>query len=172
MTDMAAIDLDSRKATKSEQPYRRLETSFFKAVNQVTEPLIHKGLASHPLCWPASAIVLETTGRKTGRTYKVPLLATRVGEFLLVGTVRAARSQWLRNLASQPKSTFWLGGRKHHANAFVIGPDFETPRGTSAPPVVRCLANALVQYSRMFGVGFAILAPRRSGRKGTRNVCA
>ena len=88
------------------QPLCQLESIFLKALNQVAEPLIRAGFGN-PVCWPIGAIVLETTGRNTDRTYNVPLLATRTGSLLLVSTVRC-RSQWLKNLAAHPRARYWL----------------------------------------------------------------
>src|ERR1043165_2880458 len=109
-----------------DQPLYQLEATFYKALNRVAEPLVRAGLGN-PVCWPAGAIVLEITGRKTGRIYKVPLLAMRTGALLLVSPVRR-RSQWLKNLATRPRTRYWLGGRSHEARAFVMAPGLVAPR--------------------------------------------
>ena len=145
------------------QPQRQLESIFFKALNQAAEPLIRAGFGN-PVCWPAGAIVLETTGRKTGRIYRIPLLATRIGGLLLVSTVRR-RSQWLKNLAMHPRTRYWLGGRLHEASAVVMAPGLATPSLDGTPPLVRFLAGALIPQSQLLGIGFAILAPRQSQTK-------
>lgn len=145
-------------------PLYQLESNFFKALNQVAEPLIRAGFGN-PVCWPTGAIVLETTGRNTGRTYKVPLLATRVGDLLLVSTVRR-RSQWLKNLAVHPRTRYWLGGRLHEASAFVMVPGLKLPSLDGMPLPVSYLASMLIPQSRLLGIGFAILAPHRSQPKG------
>ena len=141
----------------------QLESIWFKALNQIAEPLIRAGLGN-PICLPAGAIVLETEGRRSGRTYKVPLLATRFGGFLLVSTVRR-RSQWLKNLAISPDTRYWLGGRAHETSAFVIAPGSQTPSADRMPPLVSYLAAMLIPQSQLLGIGFAILAPRRSQTK-------
>jgi deazaflavin-dependent oxidoreductase (nitroreductase family) len=105
-------------------------------------------------------IVLETTGRKTGRTHNVPLLATRAGRLLVVSTVRR-RSEWLKNLAANTEVSYWMGGRPAQATAFVIAQGVAAA-AEALPPSARCLAGALAAHSRLFGTGFAILVPRRS----------
>src|SRR5256885_13136475 len=136
----------------------RLETEFFRGLNQFVEPMVRAGLGA-PVLFPAGAIVIEINGRKTGRVSKVPLIAALVGELVVVGTVRR-RSNWLKNLAAHPEVRYWLGGREREATAFAIAPGIETR--DDLPVRVSCLAAALKQHSAMFGTGFAILMPRKS----------
>ncbi|MEN3334813.1 MAG: hypothetical protein V7641_4178 [Blastocatellia bacterium] len=140
----------------------RLENEFYRSLNQLVEPLVRAGVGS-PFLSPTGAIVLETTGRRTGRTYKVPLLATRIGNLLLLSSVRH-RSQWLKNLAANSDTRYWMGGRSHEATAYVIAAGLNAPLD-QLPPHARCLANALILQSNLFGVSFAILAPRQSQTK-------
>ena len=144
------------------QQMARMESDFYRGLNQFVEPLVRAGVGS-PLFWPTGAIVLETTGRTTGRTYNVPLLATRIGDLLLASTVRC-RSQWLKNLAANPDTRYWMGGRSHEATAYVIAAGLAAPLD-EMPPLASCLANALIPQSNLFGVSFAILAPRQSQTK-------
>ena len=134
----------------------RLQADFFRGLNQLVEPLVRAGLGA-PVLTPVGAIVIETQGRKSGQQLNVPLLAALVGDLVVVSTVRK-RSNWLKNLAANPKVRYWLGGRPREATAFAIGAQFEL--GEELPPRVICLANALKQHSALFGTGFAILAPR------------
>lgn len=144
------------------QEMARLESEFYRGLNSVVEPLVRAGIGS-PLLWPTGAIVLETTGRSTGRTYNVPLLATRIGDLLLVSTIRR-QSQWLKNLAANSDARYWMGGRSHEAIAYVFAAGRNAPLG-EMPPLARCLAGVLIPQSNLFGVSFAILAPRRSQTK-------
>jgi deazaflavin-dependent oxidoreductase (nitroreductase family) len=144
-------------------PLQQIESMVFTTFNQVAEPLIRAGFAN-PVCWPTGAIVLETTGRKSGRTYKVPVLGARIGSLLLISSVRR-RSQWLKNLAAHPHMRYWLAGRLHGATAFVIAPGLATPSLESMPLLVSHLASMLIPQSKMLGIGFAILAPRQSQTK-------
>ena len=72
----------------------------FRAVNTVVDPVARRGwLAPGPL--GAGVIVLDTVGRRSGRPRSTPLLAARVGDRLVVGTVRG-RSDWMANLGADP----------------------------------------------------------------------
>ena len=143
------------------QSLARLEIGFFDTLNTFAEPLIRAGLGN-PVWWPTGAVVIEVQGRHSGRRYKVPLLAARVGGLLLISTVRR-RSQWLKNLAANPEMRYWLSGRPREATAVVITPGVEA-RLDRLPPIARCLAGALALQSNLLGVGFAILVSRNSGR--------
>jgi len=145
---------------------RSIERDFFRALNRVVEPLVRAGVGS-PRLAPGGLIVLETRGRKTGRLRRTPLVATRVGSHLLVGTFRGDRSDWVRNLAARPRTRFWLGGRVRDARAFVLyeGRRFRAPKGLPAP--LREMARFAHRYTKA-GWAFAILAPtRRSGPAGS-----
>jgi deazaflavin-dependent oxidoreductase (nitroreductase family) len=135
-----------------------LERQFFNSLNQLIEPLVRAGFG-FPCFSPAGAIVLETIGRKSGRKMTVPLAATRIGDLLLVSTVRG-RSQWIKNLAANPDSRYWLGGDLYEATAFVFSPtDGDVER--DLPENVSSLATALYPQGKLFGVSFAILTPRK-----------
>ncbi len=142
---------------------QRLEADLFRNLNQIVEPLVRAGFGS-PVFWPTAAIVLETTGRKSGQPVRVPLLAMRWGEFLIVSTVRR-RSQWLRNLAANGDAHYWLGGKRHDARAWVIATGLAAAKDSEAtgeiqPSRLACLVRLLQQQSRLLGVSFAILSPR------------
>jgi hypothetical protein len=136
------------------QPLAQLEIGFFDTLNLFAEPLIRAGVGN-PVWWPTGAIVIEVRGRHSGRRYKVPLLAARLGGLLLVSTVRR-RSQWLKNLTVNPEMRYWLSGQPHEATAVVIAPGVE-PRLDRLPPMARCMAGALVLQSNLLGLSFAIL---------------
>ena len=89
----------------------------FRSVNRVVAPLARSGLAG-PLPVGVGLVMLQTTGRRTGLMREVPLLSARVGDRLVVGTVRST-SQWFRNLAVDPDPAVWLGGRVRPADASV-----------------------------------------------------
>lgn len=136
-----------------------IERDFFRALNRVVEPLVRAGLGS-PRIVPGGLIVLETLGRKSGRRVRTPLVATRLGGYVLVATVRGKRSQWILNLVADPAARIWLGGRARDARAFVIHEDkrFRAPK--SFPRPVRLVIEILAPY-RKAGWAFAVLAPRR-----------
>ena len=136
-----------------------LESSFFGALNLFAEPLIRAGFGN-PVLWPTGTVVIETVGRRSGRKINVPLVATRVGAMLVVGTARR-RSQWFRNVAANPEIRYWMGGLSHEASAFVLGHGLDAPPLDHLPPLASLIANALTPYTRLSAMGFAILVPRR-----------
>jgi deazaflavin-dependent oxidoreductase (nitroreductase family) len=135
-----------------------LEREFFRTLNRVVEPMVRAGFGS-PRIVPGGLIVLETLGRKSGRKVRTPLVATRLGGHVVVATFRGKRSQWVLNLAADPKVRFWLGGRAREARAFVIHQDkrFRVPR--SLPRVMQHVVEILAPY-RKVGWAFAVLSPR------------
>jgi len=135
-----------------------IEREFFRTLNRVVEPLVRAGVGS-PRIVPGGFIVLETRGRKSGRKVRTPLAATRLGGYVLVATVRGKRSQWVLNLAADPKARFWVGGRVREARAFVIheGKRFRVP--ASLPRPLQLVVEILAPY-RKAGWAFAVLSPR------------
>lgn len=137
---------------------RSLEVEFFRTLNRLIEPLVRIGVGS-PRIVPSGFIVLETRGRKTGRLHRHPLAATRLGRYVIVATVRGDRSQWIRNLAAQPRTRFWMGGRARDTWAFVLheGKRFRVPKSLPAP--MQRVARILAGYTKD-GWAFAVLSPR------------
>ena len=76
-----------------------------------------------------------------------------------MATFRGNRSQWVRNLAAQPRTRFWLGGRPRDAKAFVMheGKRFRVPK--SLPVALQKVVRILAPYTRE-GWAFAVLSPR------------
>jgi hypothetical protein len=89
----------------------------FSTLNAVVRPAVKAGLGN-PFPVGAGAVVLETTGRRSGLPRPVPVLTTRVGDTLTVSTVRAD-SQWIRNAEADSKVAVWLGGKRREAIATV-----------------------------------------------------
>jgi hypothetical protein len=81
------------------------------AFNDTVEQLVRAGLGS-PLPLPLSAgiVLIETKGRVSGKPRNTPLLAQRIGNTLIVSTVRTA-SQWVRNLEADDAPTVVLNGK-------------------------------------------------------------
>ena len=146
----------SSRAGKSVR--RSLEVEFFRMLNRVVEPAIRAGLGS-PRLVPSGFIVLETIGRKTGRARRSPLAATRFGPYVIVATFRGKSSQWVLNLAAQPRTRYWLGGKSREARAFVMheGKRFRVP--SSLPPGMQRIVRILAPYTRA-GWAFGVLSPR------------
>jgi deazaflavin-dependent oxidoreductase (nitroreductase family) len=137
---------------------RSLEVEFFRMLNRVVEPVVRAGLGS-PRIVPSGFIVLETVGRTTGRVRRSPLAATRFGQYVIVATFRGNRSQWVLNLAAQPRTRIWLGGKPRDARAFVMyeGKRFRVPQ--SLPSGMQKVVRFLAPYTKA-GWAFAVLSPR------------
>lgn len=138
---------------------RQLETRVFRVVNGAVVPAAKAGMTFPPLA-PGGILVLETKGRKTGRSIQLPLMAVNTGGMMLVATARAARSEWLRNLAASPDARVWLWGRWRPARAFVVEPRQRPKDGAKMPVSAQLLVGALEPLADLLGVGFAILVPR------------
>jgi deazaflavin-dependent oxidoreductase (nitroreductase family) len=89
----------------------------FSALNGVVRPAVRAGVGN-PFPIGAGAVVLETTGRRSGLPRPVPVLSTRLGNTLTVSTVRS-NSQWIRNAEADPNVAVWLGGKRRDAVATV-----------------------------------------------------
>lgn len=135
---------------------RSVETEFFRMLNRLVEPRIRAGCAS-PRLVPGGLVVLEVTGRQSGRRSRVPVVATRIQDHLVVGTFRGARSQWVRNLAANPNARVWLRGRARPAIATVISATHR-PSAGRLPVLLRWVVASLVPYTYA-GWAFAVLTP-------------
>lgn len=144
--------------------FNRLEREFFRKLNAVVEPAVRRGLGS-PRIAPGGLIVLETTGFKTGQTRRTPLAAMRLGQYILVSTVRGDRSFWIRNLQKQPRARYFRGGRQHEARAFVIAPGKRYRRPASLPPLLGRLTDAFAEHAPE-GWALAVLMPVRRQTAG------
>ncbi len=63
-------------------------------------------------------VVLETTGRSSGATRSVPVVAFRAGRHVTVSTVRPD-SQWVKNLEAEPDAALWRNGTRREVTADV-----------------------------------------------------
>ena len=89
----------------------------FRTLNSVVQPTVRAGVGNP---WPLGGglVVLETIGRRSGEWRSVPLVATRVGDTLVVSTVRS-NSLWLSNIEHDEHVAVWLGGQRRTATAMV-----------------------------------------------------
>ncbi len=150
---VASMNSNAEKSRK-----RSLEVEFFRMLNRVVEPAVRMGLGS-PRIVPSGFIVLETVGRKTGKRRRSPLAATRFGQHVVVGTFRGDQSQWVRNLAAQPCTRYWLGGKPHDSRAFVMYPGKRFRVPSRLPSGMQRVVRFLAPYTRA-GWAFGVLSPR------------
>jgi deazaflavin-dependent oxidoreductase (nitroreductase family) len=88
---------------------------FWQIVNPPTRPLA--GLAPW---W----VLLETTGRRTGKARITPLARGPVdGDVVWLASVHGRHAAWVRNLEATPEVRLKLSGRWHHARATVCDYD-------------------------------------------------
>jgi F420H(2)-dependent quinone reductase len=90
----------------------------FRAVNSVVVlPFTKLGIGAPPVVG-IGTVTVATTGRRSGRPHEVPLAAARLGDTVVVSTVRR-NSEWVRNLESDSMATIWLDGCARQADASV-----------------------------------------------------
>jgi len=94
-----------------------ISKAVFRNVNRVVKPLVKAGLGS-PLPIGLGAVVLESTGRVSGKPREVPVLGFRVGNRVVVSTVRSG-SQWVKNLEADDQAAVWFCGKRRDATASV-----------------------------------------------------
>jgi len=134
-----------------------LEAEIYRRVNAVLEPAVRRGLGA-PLLTPAGLVVVEMTGRRSGKTRRVPLAALRVGAYVMIGTVRGTSSLWVRNLAANGAVRVWLAARARPMRAFVLLPGRAPRTPRALPAALRPIWGALAPLSAR-GFAFALLAP-------------
>ena len=90
---------------------RRAANAFWRVVN----PLVVHAAGFVPW-W----IVLETTGRKTGRARRLPLARGPIeGDSMWLIAVHGRRAQWVRNLEATPHARIKHRGRWHDVVATI-----------------------------------------------------
>jgi deazaflavin-dependent oxidoreductase (nitroreductase family) len=140
-----------------------LELQFFRTLNRLVEPHIRAGWGS-PRLVPGGLIVLETTGRQSGRRSRIPLAALRIHGHLLVSTFRGERSGWVKNLSASPDVRYWLRGRARKATALVISSGQRIRGERQLPPTMRLLVRSLIPYT-CAGWTFALLSPESPAKE-------
>ena len=138
---------------------QRLERDLFRTLNRFVEPAVRRGILS-PQCAPVGLILLETIGFKSGTVRSTPLLATHVGDYTFVSTVRGKQSFWIRNLQEQPDIRFYKGGRLKKAKSVVITPETDRQALDSLPWMIAAITNTLLGAGAK---GFTLAVLRTTG---------
>ena len=122
---------------------------------------VMKWLLRSPLNWPWSRwfLVIEWTGRRTGRTYRTPVSYAREGDELLITTGDA----WWRNLTDNGDVRVWVAGRPRRARAEPV-PDESESLTFHARMFARRPLFALLAGMRPSPPGAEIARSIRSGR--------
>ncbi len=118
----------------------KIEKNAFRRLNSVVEPAVRRGIGSLTLA-PATLIVLETLGFKSGKQRRTPLWSFRLGRYRIVSTARGDRSFWVKNLLKEPKVSYYLGGKRRESNAFVITSNMLQQHSVQLPPILQQLAK-------------------------------
>ena len=145
------------RATRSAE--HDFASEFFRTLNSVVEPLVRTGCFSPNLFAPTGLIVLETTGRRSGKPHRTPVLAMLMDGHLIVRTFRGERSAWFQNLRANPEVAYWSGGQKTLAQAIVHAPGEEC-QIEGLPAAAALGITAAATAVRMLGWRFAVLAPQ------------
>ncbi len=155
-----ATDLPRRRPIAAKPKSRRkADGGILRCVNATVEPRVRSGFAS-PGPLPAGLIVLETVGRRSGKTYRNPLLATvGLGGYLWITTVLGSRANWLRNAQANPDIRYWMKGRPHEGRALVSAPGLPAPNLKEFPHLTRWAALRSMKLSRALGFGMLIIVP-------------
>lgn len=98
-------------------------------------PVLHQPMSGRYL-------VLEFTGRKSGRRFRTPVAYLRRDDALVIST----DSPWWRNLVSQPDVGMWLHGRKLRGRARLVDEETQAVDGLAA------LAREIPGYRRAAGL--------------------
>ena len=140
---------------------RGVEAEFFRTLNALVEPAVRAGCAAPGLV-PTGMIVLETTGAKTGRAARVPLMTTVLEGCPFVGTTQGDRAQWLRNRRADQRVRYWLAGREHRGTALVFAAGIPAPATQMLPPLARAVAEGLLPAATVFGWQVVVIRPERA----------
>src|SRR3989441_5852273 len=122
---MAVTARASKPAIARRSAQRDFASNFFHTLNSVVEPVVRTRCFSPNLFAPTGLIVLETTGRRSGKSHQTPVFAMLMDGHLIVRTFRGERSEWFKNLRKNPDVAYWTRGEKKAARAVIHAPGEE-----------------------------------------------
>jgi hypothetical protein len=113
-------------------------------------PIVRAVLRSraHPLL-SRGLMLITVTGRKTGRTYTIPVGYLTMDDAILILVSEPSRKTWWRNYLEPGPIGLRLRGRELHGTAFVLPPGSAELRARADA----CLRRARFM-PRLFGVDF------------------
>ena len=140
--------------------FQQLERRVFDNINKLVVPLLIRGVGSSSMT-PASLVLLESVGYKSGKTRQTPVWSLKIGACRLVGTARGNRSFWVKNLNQHDNANYYLAGEKVSASAIVLAPDFDNLHQWDVNELFSKLSALLNRFVAR-GWAFAILVPEKS----------
>lgn len=93
--------------------------------------LRHFGTSGMSILGRNRMLVVETTGRKTGKTRRTPVAYWQDGEAIFIGGGAAGmtRVDWLANVRAQPRCAVWLKRERMEVVATVLeGAEYDKAR--------------------------------------------
>ncbi len=98
----------------------------FGLYNRIVNPLVRPVLRSplHPL-FGRGLMLLTFRGRRSGRSFTIPVQYAREGDTVIVYPGRAAEKTWWRNLAGGAEVTLRIKGRDLRGHAVAVAEDRE-----------------------------------------------
>jgi deazaflavin-dependent oxidoreductase (nitroreductase family) len=123
---------------------------------------VYSAMLRSPLHWPWStiAIVIEFSGRRTGRSYRTPVHYVEDGERLLL----TSGDRWCVNLRGGAPVAVWLRGRRRAATGRVVDDESESIRLHQRMITQRPLFGWLMGLRRP-GTDEQLVRSIRAGRK-------
>jgi deazaflavin-dependent oxidoreductase (nitroreductase family) len=83
----------------------------------VVRPLLARGL------WPETQALLETTGRKSGRSRRVPVGNGLRGDHFWIVTEHGYAADYVKNIQKDPRVRVRVGRRWYHGTARILAGD-------------------------------------------------
>jgi deazaflavin-dependent oxidoreductase (nitroreductase family) len=97
---------------------RRIEILFGRFfLNPIMRGLFRVGIS------PPMTVLVETTGRKTGKIRRTPVNYVREGQTLWIIAQHGSHAGWVRNLEAQPQVRARLGRTWHDGRAALVPDD-------------------------------------------------